>query len=326
MQRPTLWLTDWGDQEQADFEWAWREAGIVTRVVRSRPLGPTVGTRLHRARSWPAYLRLASRGVLRARRGPIVAWQPLAGALAAIAPRPRGTRLVLLNPILGERQSATQRLVLKALSRSDRVVFYTRESLELAVRLGVDRELLRFVPLGVRARVDAPGPPGSYLVAAGRDARDWDTLAAAVRGTGLDVVVSGPQSLPADSPLRLAQPGTDFFQLVRDSAGMVLPFARTDRAIGQLSMLAAMSVGRGIVATSSPGADLYLQGGHGLTVPPRDIEALRAAMLRLAEPDISSDMGEAALKAARERFSLRRFVQEIEAEARGTPQPSGSSS
>ncbi len=324
MQQPTVWLADWGDQEQADFEWAWREAGIATRVVRSRRLGATVGTRLHRLRSWPAYLGLASRSVLRSG-GPLVAWQPLAGAAAALAPR-RGRRLVILNPILGEHPSATQRLVLQALPRADRIVFYTRESLELAVRLGLDRELLRFVPLGVRARVDAPAPAGSYLVAAGRDQRDWETLEAAVRGTGLDVVVSGPPALPAGSALRLARPGTDFFELVRDSAGMVLPFARTDRAIGQLSMLAAMSVGRGVVATASAGAELYLGGDHGLTVPPRDPEALRTAMQRLAEPDVSARMGAAALAAARERFSLRRFVETVEAEARGLPHPPASSS
>jgi glycosyltransferase involved in cell wall biosynthesis len=326
MQRPTLWLADWNDGEQADFEWAWRESGIATRVVRSRPLGPTVGTRRHRLRSWPAYLGLAARGSIRARNGPLVAWQPLAGALAAFAPRAREGRLVLLHPILSDRPSSAQRLLLKAIPRADRVLFFTSESLERAVRFGVDRELLRLVPLGVRTRLDVPEPPGTYLVAAGRDSRDWETLAAAVRGSGLDVVVTGPESLPEGSELRLAPPGTDFFRLVRGSAGMVLPFARTDRAIGLISILAAMSVGRGVVATATPGTDLYLDGGHGLTVPPRDPEALRAAMHQLADADTSARMGEAALAAARERFSLRRFVQEVEAEARGGAQAAGSSS
>ena len=52
------------------------------------------------------------------------------------------------------------------------------------------------MPLGVRAPTIDPPPPGSYLLAAGRDGRDWETLVGATRGLGVEVKVIGPSSLP----------------------------------------------------------------------------------------------------------------------------------
>ncbi|HEX9994921.1 MAG TPA: hypothetical protein VGB14_18490, partial [Acidimicrobiales bacterium] len=61
-----LWLADWSDGEDADFRAAWAAAGVPARVLRARPLGPSVGRRSHRLRSWPAYARLAVEGLARA--------------------------------------------------------------------------------------------------------------------------------------------------------------------------------------------------------------------------------------------------------------------
>jgi glycosyltransferase involved in cell wall biosynthesis len=321
MSRSTqLWLADWSDSEDADFRWAWNQAGIETRVLRSRPLGPSVGTRTHRLRSWPAYLSLALRGLHRAGDGAVVAWQPLVGALAGLLRRGSAPRLLVLNPILTAvaRGGALQRAALKGYSRCDRLLFYTRPGLETAVALGLPRSAVRFVPLGVRSRREEPAPPGDYFLGVGRDSRDWGTLAEAAVDLDMEVVVIGPASLPEAGPLRLGPQvsGEPFFALLEGAAAIVLPFARTDRPLGHLSMLAAMSVGRPIVVTRTPGVEDYVTEEIGTIVAPQDPRALRSALQEMSDPTVAAEKGRAALAAARTNFSLERFVREVDEEAR----------
>jgi glycosyltransferase involved in cell wall biosynthesis len=308
-----LWLVDWSDSEDEDFRWAWKRAGVKTRVLRGTPLGPMVGERWHELHSYPTYLSLAVRGLRQAGDGALVAWQPLVGALAGLLSR-RTRRIVVLNPVLHSHPSVRQALALRGYGRVDRLLFYTRPGLETAAALGLPRTRLHFVPLGVRPRVDEPKPPGEYFLAAGRDSRDWSTLAEAAEGLGVEVVVTGPATLPNGGRLRLAPQvsGEPFFALLEGAAAIVLPFSRTDRPIGQLSMLAAMSVGRPIVATQSPGVEDYVTRETGIIVPPADSKALRAALLELSDPAAALEMGRSALQAARTKFSLERFVREVD--------------
>jgi glycosyltransferase involved in cell wall biosynthesis len=311
-----MWLADWSDSEDADFRWAWDRAGIETRVLRSRPLGRTVGTRTHRLRSWPVYSSLAVRGLRQAGDGALVAWQPLVGAVAGLLRRGSAPRLVALNPVLVDRarSSALQRVTLQGYARCDRVLFFTRPGLETAAALGLPRSRLRFVLFGVRPRREQPSPPGHYFLGAGRDSRDWTTLAEAAKDLDREVVITGPASLPEPGPLRLGPQvsGEPFFALLEGSAAIVLPFSRTDRSIGLLSILAAMSVGRPIVATQSAGVEDYVTEETGIVVPAGDAAALRRALLELSDPATASEMGRSALEAARTKFSLERFVREVD--------------
>jgi glycosyltransferase involved in cell wall biosynthesis len=308
-----LWLADWSDSEDEDFRWAWDRTGLRVRVLRGRPLGPSVGQRWHRLRSYPTYFSLAARGLRQAGDGALVAWQPLVGALAGLLTRQR-SRLVVLNPVLEPRGSGRQNLALKGYARSDRLLFYTRPGLDLAASLGLPRSRLRFVPLGVRPRREQPSPPGRYFLAAGRDSRDWATLAEAAKNLDMEVRVTGPSSLSEPGPLRLGPQvsGEPFFSLLEGSAAIVLPFSRTDRPVGHLSMLAAMSVGRPIIATHSPGVEDYVTEETGIVVPAGDAAALRGALLELSDPTAAFEMGRLALQAARTKFSLERFVREVD--------------
>jgi Glycosyl transferases group 1 len=313
----TLWLADWSDSEDADFRAAWAEAGLEARVLRSTPLGRTVGTRSHRLRSWPAYVGLAVRG-LRDRRGtPLVAWQPLAGALAGLLRRGNGPPLVVLNPLLDETSgSALQRLVLAGVARADRVLMFSRGAVEAATRLGLEGARLDFVRLGVRARLAEPAPTGDYFLAAGREGRDWKTLARAARGLSVEVRVLGPSSVAP--PLRaLPQVGREaFLELLEGARALVVPLERADRMAGQLAVLDAMSVGRAVVATRALGTEDYVGPDTGVLVPRRDEEALREALRRVWEPGVAEGMGAAALAAARGPLSLARFVSDVDAVAR----------
>ncbi len=311
-----LWLADWSDSEDADFRAACTSAGIEARVLRSRPLGPTVGTRLHRVRSYPAYARLAVRALREARGAPIVAWQPLAGALTALARRRRMPPLVVLNPLLDERvRSAAQLLTLAGLRRADRVLFFTRRGVASGARLGLDPARLGFVALGVRANRSLP--VGEFLVAAGREERDWELLAIAAEGLDVDVCAVGPPAVP--KPLRLIEEQPDrggFLDLLAAARAVVVPLPRADRTAGQLTVLDAMAVGRAVVATRAQGTEDYVTPETGILVPPGDVDALRDALRRICEPGVAEAMGEAAQEAVRGPLSLERFVREVDAEAR----------
>jgi glycosyltransferase involved in cell wall biosynthesis len=311
----SLWLVDWSDSEDEDFRHAWRATNIETRVLRARPLGPTVGTRGHRLRSWPAYLGLAARGLRGADAGVLVAWQPLAGALAGLLRRGARPPLLLLNPLLDpDSEGFAHAIAVRGARRAERVVFFSRGGCEAAWRLGFPRAKTTFVPLGVRARVTRPNDPGDYLLAAGREARDWDTLARATAGLPLEVRALGPRSLPGSAPLRVLPPvdRPRFLELLAGAAAFVVPLVNPSRTAGQLAVLDAMSVGRAVVATRAQGTVDYVSDDTGILVPPQDARALHAALERVCVPGVAGPMGEAALAAARGPFALERFVREVD--------------
>jgi glycosyltransferase involved in cell wall biosynthesis len=322
-----LWLVDWSDEEDHQFRAAWRAAGISARVLRARPLGPTVGTAFHWLRSWPTYLWLAERGLREASTDAIVAWQPLAGAVAGLLRRRRAQRLLILNPILQEGDStARQRMILSGLQRADSIVMYSRSARKMGVELGLDPGKLRYVPLGVNARRQRASRPGTYFLAAGQDYRDWATLAEAV--TPLDVVVKVaglPTRSHADT-LQMVHPKDHraFLDLLEGAAALVVPLQGGDRQAGQLAILDAMSLGRAVIATRGMGTEDYVTPKTGILVPPRDPVALREAIVALRDPELARIMGEAALTAAQKTFSLERFVRTIDAEARSGPPVKGS--
>ncbi len=313
-----MWLADWSDSENADFRAACEAAQIPAVVLRSRALGPTVGRAAHRLRSWPAYASLALRGLAIAGARPLVAWQPLAGAVAGWLRVSREPGLVVLNPILDPgATSVRQRLVLHGLRRAERVVFFTRGGARAAVRLGLDPGRVRFVPLGVRARRARPPKPGTFLLAAGRESRDWATLAEAARGLSTEVVAVGPGTLPRDGPLRVAPQRSreGFLELLEQSLALIVPLLPSARTAGQLAVLDAMAVGRAVVATRAQGTQDYVSPETGILVPPGDAASLRKALEQVLDADVASRMGAAALAAARGPFALEKFVAAVDAEA-----------
>lgn len=311
---PVVWMADWSDAEDAEFRAACDTAGLAVRVVRSAPLGKSVGRPIHRFRSYPRYVSLALRGRVLAEGGSLVAWQPLAGVVAGLLPRARSERLIVLNPNLRQHRGGIKQTVkLAGAARADRVVFYSRAALEGAAALGLPRDRLSVVPLGVRPRRSHPTPPGSHLLAVGRDHRDWRTLAAAARDSDLDVVVTGPSKLPPDVDLPLVRTSSpqEYHDLVESSAAVVVPLLDGDRAAGLLAFLDAFSLGRPVVATDGSGTRDYITPDRGILVPAGDPAALRSAMESLTDSAVSSRMGAEALAATRGELSLQRFVEEI---------------
>jgi glycosyltransferase involved in cell wall biosynthesis len=248
-----------------------------------------------------------------------VAWQPIAGAVAGLLRSSGSPRLVVLNPLLDpSSRSGRQRVMLHGLARTDQVLFFSHGGLEAAAALGLRGPRLGFVPLGVRARRAARSTAGTYFLAAGREQRDWATLARAAAGLDADIRVVGPRSLPASAASLTRLPQVDrprFLELLEGAIALVVPLAATSRPAGQLAVLDALSVGRAVVATRGPGTVDYVAPETGILVPPGDPDALRAALARLLEPGVADALGAGALAAAQGPLSLERFVAAVDAAA-----------
>jgi glycosyltransferase involved in cell wall biosynthesis len=78
------------------------------------------------------------------------------------------------------------------------------------------------------------------------------------------------------------------------------------------SLLDAMAAAKPVVATTAGGIpEVVIDGETGFLVPPRDHEAMAAAIVRLLkDEDLRRRMGAAGLARARTRFSAERMVQE----------------
>lgn len=79
------------------------------------------------------------------------------------------------------------------------------------------------------------------------------------------------------------------------------------------SLIEAAASGRAIVTTDVPGChDVVTDGVNGVLVPPRDADALAAALVMLIEnPELRARMGAAGRKIAEERFSGEKINRQI---------------
>ena len=79
------------------------------------------------------------------------------------------------------------------------------------------------------------------------------------------------------------------------------------------SVLEAMAIGRPVITTDAPGCrETVVQGVNGLLVPPRDAEALKAAMERfILHPEQIAPMGEQSLRMVAEKYDVHRVNDQI---------------
>ena len=138
--------------------------------------------------------------------------------------------------------------------------------------------------------------PLDYVFACGRESRDYETLQRAAEGLDIafHVVASGWSpggSFAATDSIRTAanitvEAGGLSYRELRDryhSARLVVvPVREVSYAAGVTSICEGMSMGKAVIATSSPGTrDYVLEGQSGIVVPVGDAAALRAAIVSL---------------------------------------------
>ncbi len=188
------------------------------------------------------------------------------------------------------------------------------------------------IDVAAAVRIDAAAPDGPYLFAGGNSLRDYDLLAAAAEGTGLRVVVASSWR-PARPVPEIAAgyvSHEEFMHLMQHCVAGVVPIAESSRSAGQQTYLNSMALGKPTIVTDAMGVRDYIDDGRtGVVVEPT-VEALRAAMLGLADDEALERrvaMGEAARDAVVALFTptaYRRRLLEVALPAQALDLPSDS--
>jgi glycosyltransferase involved in cell wall biosynthesis len=191
----------------------------------------------------------------------------------------------------------------------------------LAKRFGVNPHQCRFAHFPARevphASQSPPIPEQPYVYSAGFAHRDWSTLIQALRKTGLPAILSPgfsfvpPPDLPTHIRILPPQPPEIGRTYLLHAALAVFSMEPTELPSGPLVLLDAMMLSKPIVATSVNGTRDYLHHDEdALLVPPRDADALAAALLRVwNDPTLGNRLGSNARTNASHHFTHARYLQ-----------------
>ena len=127
------------------------------------------------------------------------------------------------------------------------------------------------------------------IVTAGRSARDYPTLFAAIAGLDVELRVicdvrAAIPPLPEDGHVVILDRcyGTGYLRQVAAADIVVVPLAADDISAGQMVMLQAWALNRPVIVTDTLTIREYATDGEdAILVSPRDPAALRAAILRI---------------------------------------------
>lgn len=237
-------------------------------------------------------------------------WEPGSRALAAAAP--------WLAPVL-------PRLARTAIRAIDGphlhyAVLSTDETRSFPDVWGVDPRRVAFLAfphtMWELERYAALVHDGGYLWAGGNSLRDYDLLARAVRGLGIETRVHARWTPPGGDPgITAGQvPHEDFMAAMAGARAVVVPLAQSVRSAGQQTYLNAMVLGKPVIVTAAPGVLDYMRPGvTGVVVPP-DERALSAAIAHAMDPAHAAHyarMGAAARADVLERFTEHTYREQL---------------
>lgn len=221
-------------------------------------------------------------------------------ALMALFRRKRlGILLSTMSPERGRFRLATGRLRLGR--RIGRFLVNTEDKATTLHSLGIDRDRIWVGREQTDTEFFTPGPPSSaksrpMIFSAGREQRDYATLAAATADLDVDVricaaspnattqtSVAYPDPVPANMSFG-PYPWPDFVQAYRDADIVVVPLLPHTYSAGLTVAMEAMACARPVVATNVPGgmADL-IAAGIVTGCEPSNPSSLRAAIVELLE-------------------------------------------
>jgi glycosyltransferase involved in cell wall biosynthesis len=247
----------------------------------------------------------------------------------------RLTRHATRHVTIGHRLSARKKVLVHRLlglrRRIDRMLVYAELQRQVAVdTLGYRPEQVVLTSFMVDAEfwrpehVEAATRHRPMICAVGQELRDYPTLAEAVRGVDVDVMIAAasPWSKRADSSAGLDLPANveahgfnlfDLRQLYADASFVVVPLQETDFQAGITSILEAMSMGKAVICTRTTGqVDTIVDRENGLYVPPGDAAVLRAAIEELlADPGTAARLGAAGQRWVREHADIDGYAKRL---------------
>jgi glycosyltransferase involved in cell wall biosynthesis len=166
--------------------------------------------------------------------------------------------------------------------------------------------------------------PGDYLLAVGREQRDYQTLIEAISGTNINVLIiafspwsTSSSAVTGQAPENIQVCGQVTYNTLRELyAGarlVVVPLFDVDYAAGVNSVLEAMAMAKPAIVSSTQGIADYIQEAEtGMYVPCGDPEALRETILSLWEnAHEQMRLGSNARQAVVESMNLDIYVDRI---------------
>ena len=238
--------------------------------------------------------------------------------------------LIILELMLDESRDSILWKIKKFFQRvcfySAEVIFVSskREVATYAERLALPQSRIRFLPF--HTNVTEPKiirEAGTYIFSAGRTGRDYATLAAAVDGLDVNVVVVSDRNnvrgitFPENVQVLCDIPYSQYMELLCGSRLVVVPLKRRLKSTGQVVFLEAMGLGKPVIATLTVGTEDYIEDGvTGVLVPPSDPLALRDAIRNfLLDPKTYESMAEKAAAQIKERHTFEVYTRTILSEA-----------
>ena len=238
----------------------------------------------------------------------------------------RRPRQIMTEVFIDEAQPDNLRWCLKtwwhALLARRALGIITNSSTELttmAARYGLDPARLRYVPLNTNITEPQLSPQDEgFVFSAGRTLRDYTSLVMAARHIAAPVIIiCGHHDLdrvtlplPANITVMHEVPREVYLDHLRRCRVVALPLMPTERSTGQVVMLEAMSMGKPVVTTRSPGTIDYIRDGEtGFLVEVEDAaELTHRVNLLLRDRSLARQIGEAAVADMRERGSADRHA------------------
>jgi len=195
----------------------------------------------------------------------------------------------------------------------DRFVIFSNAEREMYRRhFGIPEGKMEMILWGVNPPVvDSPDRPlvqGEYLCALGGNARDYVTLAAAMRRLAALklVVVARPENfrgidVPSNVMVRTNVPFGEAMNILKFSRFMALPLAGPEVPCGHVTLVNAMHLGKAIAITRSSGVVDYLrEGDSALMFGARAADEMISVIQKMWEDRALCDrLGEAGLRFAR---------------------------
>jgi glycosyltransferase involved in cell wall biosynthesis len=208
-----------------------------------------------------------------------------------------------------------------------RILVHSSLQRDLAHReLGIPASKLDYVPYYADTEFWCPTSVGeeALVVAAGREHRDYATLAEACAGLQASVfVASGSVHSPAASSQNPVEWPSNFehgfadYRKLRDlyarASVVVVPLVETDFQAGVTTVLEAMAMGKAVVVTATRGqSEVVRDGITGINVPPGDAVELRDAIRYLLEnPNERHRLGRAAREACIDGYSVEAYARRL---------------
>jgi glycosyltransferase involved in cell wall biosynthesis len=244
---------------------------------------------------------------------------PMAAVLGAFRARPRHVLIAhrLTTPV------KRRLLALPTVRRGlDGIVVHSQTQWESVVELGVPEHQVHLFPYGVDTAFWSPRDvrTEALVVSAGREHRDYATLATALRGLDIRCFVAdgsthspgATRSAPDSWPPNMGH-GSVSLAEVRDlyarATVVVVPLLETEFPAGITVVAEAMAMGKPVVVTATKGFVGALPDPDAvLRVPPGDAQALRDTILSLAaDPGRCAELGDRARRVALAHHDVRQF-------------------